>query len=62
MFLPNIAVGCYVSVEVGWMAECFVAVWTLVRGGGAVSCFVLLKMGLLSEPFMAHRAFKWTFT
>ncbi len=42
------------SVEVRRMTKCLVAVRALVGRGGAVSCLMLLQVGLLAKPFLAH--------
>jgi hypothetical protein len=54
-------VGGDVSVEVGGMPERLVAVWALVGRGGAVGRLVLLQVGLLPKPLLAHRALEWSF-
>jgi hypothetical protein len=51
---PDITVSGDVSVEVGGMTECLVAVRALVGRGGAVSCLMLLQVGLLAKPFLAN--------
>ena len=58
--LPDVAVCSDVRVEVRRMAECLVAVRTLVGGGGAVGSLVFLKVSLLTESLVANCAFKWS--
>jgi len=44
------------------MTKCFVTVGALIRCGRAVCSFMFLKMGLLSEAFVADHTLKWSFT
>ena len=50
------------SIEVGGMSEGLVAVRALVGRGGAVGGLVLLQMGLLPEPLLAHLALEGAFS
>ena len=60
--LPDVAVCSDVCVEVGRMTECLVAVRTLVRGGGAVSRLVFLKVSFLPESLLADGTLEGTFS
>ena len=51
-----------VSVEVGRMTEGLVTVRTLVRGGGAMSRLVFLKVSFLPESLLANGTLEGTFS
>ena len=59
--LPDVAMSGHVSVEIRDMAKGLVTDVALIGRGRTMRCFMLLQVGFLSEPLMAHRAHKWTF-
>ena len=59
--LPDVAMSGHVSVEIRDMAKGLVTDAALVGRGRAMRRLVLLQMGFLPEPLMAHHALKWTF-
>ena len=60
--LPDVAMSGHVSVEIRDMTKGLVADTALVGRGRTMRCLVLLQMGLLTEPLMAHNTLKWTFS
>lgn len=57
---PDVTVSSHVSVEIGDMPEGLVADAALIGRRRAVRCLVLLQMGLLPEPLMAHQTLERT--
>ena len=62
LLLPDVAMCSDVSVEVGRVAECLVAVRTLVGGCRAVSRLVFLKVSFLPESLLANGTLEGTFS